>query len=206
MKFEIYNKLGVSFLVIKDVYTQNELQLIQEELNFLYYGGSFTRDKNRLVTAQLEDGSYLAERSGVWLDNFYRDRNTSIILRMNRKLFAEKEIVDQFVKLNPYHIPYSKCDFDSTLLQYYENSDYYKSHTDHACFSIVTWFFQEPKKFVGGNLRFTDLEIDIEIENNMSVIFPSFLYHEVDEVKMLEVKDNEPIGRFSMSQFLLFKY
>ena len=29
---------------------------------------------------------------------------------------------------------------------------------------------------------------------------------EVDEVKMLEVKDNTPIGRFSMSQFLIFKY
>ena len=205
MKFEIYNKLGVSFLVVKELYDQNELQLIQKELNFLYYSSSFTRDKARLVTAQLADGSYLAERSGVWLDNFYRDRNTSIILRINRKLFAEKEIVDQFVKLNPYHLSYSKCDIDTTLLQYYENSDYYKSHTDNACFSIVTWFFQEPKKFVGGNLRFTDLEIVIEIENNMSVIFPCFLYHEVDEVKMLEVEDNVPIGRFSMSQFLLFK-
>ncbi len=199
-----YTAQGVSFLVVKNLYTEEELFLIQKELEFLWCSLNFKRDKTYLGTAALSDGTLLAERQGLWLDYFYKDRDSSIILRLNRKPFRDAVIRETFAKLNPYHYHYLKLDADGTLMQYYENSDYYKSHTDHAVFSLVTWFYKEPKKFTGGNFRFTDLDINIEIENNMCIIFPSILWHEVEEVKMLEVDKFNPLGRFSMTQFVVY--
>ena len=201
-----YSKNGVSFLVVKNIYDAEELFLIQKELDFLWYGLSFSRDKKYLSTAILEDGTMLADRSGLWLDFFYKDRESSLILRLNRKPYRDNTIREAFSKLNPYHYHYLKLNADGTLLQYYEESDYYKPHSDLAVFSLVTWFCKEPKKFVGGNFKFTDLDITIEIENNMTVIFPSFLRHEVEEVKMLETDKFNPLGRFSMTQFFVYDY
>ena len=197
-------KQGVSFLVIKNLYSEDELFLIQKELEFLWSSLAFSRDIDYLNPAKLEDGSVLAKRSGVWLDFFYTKRESSSILRLNRKPFSDETIRDTFARLNPYHFHYLKLDYDNTLLQYYENSDYYKPHTDHAMFSLVTWFHKDPKKFIGGNFKFTDLDYTIEIENNMCVIFPSFLWHEVEEIKITETNKYEPYGRFSMTQFLVY--
>ena len=196
-------KQGISFLVIKNLYSSDELFLIQKELDFLWSSMAFSRDDLYLNTAKLE-GSLLAQRSGVWLDFYYANRGSSNILRLNRKPFVNEEIRDTFAKLNPYHFHYLKLDYDNTLLQYYENSDYYKSHTDHAVFSLVTWFHKDPKKFTGGNFKFTDLDYTIEIENNMCVIFPSFLWHEVEEIKITESSKYDAYGRFSMTQFLVY--
>ncbi len=195
---------GVSFLVIKNLYSKDELFLIQNELDFLWSSLAFTNDIKYLNVAKLDDGSVLGQRSGVWLDYFYSDRMSSSILRLNRKPFADEEIRNTFANLNPYHFHYLNLDYDNTLIQYYENSDYYKSHTDKAMFSLVTWFNKEPKRFAGGNFKFTDLDYTIEIENNMCVIFPSFLWHEVEEIKITETSKYEPNGRFSMTQFLVY--
>ena len=204
MDFQSYTYQGVSFLVIKNLYSKDELFLIQKELDYLWYSMSFNRNEDYLSVAKTDDGTVLGKRSGVWLDYFYSNRESSNILRLNRKPFANEEIRNIFANLNPYHYHYLKLDFDNTLLQYYENSDYYKPHTDHAVFSLVTWFFKEPKKFTGGKFKFTDMDFELEIENNMCVIFPSFLWHEVEEVKMIETNKHEPYGRFSMTQFVTY--
>ncbi len=204
MDFQSYTYQGVSFLVIKNLYTKDELFLIQKELDYLWYSMAFNRSEDYLSVAKTDDGTVLGKRSGVWLDYFYSNRESSNILRLNRKPFANEEIRNTFANLNPYHYHYLKLDFDNTLLQYYENSDYYKPHTDHAVFSLVTWFFKEPKKFIGGKFKFTDMNFELEIENNMCIIFPSFLWHEVEEVTVLEKNKHEPHGRFSMTQFVTY--
>ena len=204
MDFQSYTYQGVSFLVIKNLYTQDELFLIQKELDYLWYSMAFNRSEEYLNVAKLNDGTVLGKRGGVWLDYHYQDRGSSNILRLNRKPFSNEDISNTFANLNPYHYHYLKLDFDNTLLQYYENSDYYKPHTDHAVFTLVTWFFREPKNFTGGKFKFTDMNFELEIENNMCVIFPSFLWHEVEEVTMIEKNKYEPYGRFSMTQFLTY--
>ena len=204
MKFETF-KSDVSFLIVRDLYDSNELSLIKKELNFLHAARAFRRDTETLQGAlHGVTGEHLKKASGVWIDHVYSNRDTSVILKINRKLFNHQDIVKNFIDLNPYHLHYWKCNGDMTLLHYYENADYYKSHTDRAVFTAVTWFFEEPKKFKGGNFKFTDLNKTIEIENNMCVIFPSFLFHEVDEITMDNIDENIPNGRFSMTQFLVY--
>ena len=38
----------------------------------------------------------------------------------------------------------------------------------------------------------------------MCVIFPSFLWHEVEEIKITESSKYDAYGRFSMTQFLVY--
>ena len=87
------------------------------------------------------------------------------------------------------------------MISYYENNDYYKSHTDLALLTSLTWFFKQPKKFKGGNLTFTDYNVTIEVNANCTVIFPSCIKHEVSELTMKEEDLNNLNGRICMTQF-----
>jgi hypothetical protein len=60
--------------------------------------------------------------------------------------------------------------------------------------------------FSGGDLKFLDYDIDIELENNMVVIFPSCYLHQATDVKMDEsIEKFSGYGRYCMSQFLSYK-
>ena len=203
MKFEPVIDTKVPFLVIRDLYEPMELKMINLELEFLYRSGTLL--DNNTNSAVLPDGTQLKKGQGVFLDNVYTDRNTSIILQLNRKIYKNNDIYQAFTQLDSLRYSVFKiCNHDSTLLNYYENNDYYHSHVDEAMFSSITWFFKEPKQFTGGNLRFVDLNITINIENNMCVLFPSYLRHEVEEIK-LDGQVGENNGRYSLAQFTMYK-
>jgi predicted 2-oxoglutarate/Fe(II)-dependent dioxygenase YbiX len=110
----------------------------------------------------------------------------------------------QYSDLSDMHEHIFNCNFDSTLISYYENSGYYKSHKDTAVVTALTWFFKEPKMFEGGDLIFTKTEEEIKVSNNTVIIFPSHFAHEVTAIKM----DGEPFSgnvRYCMSQFISMK-
>lgn len=203
MKLIPHKIKDVAFLVIEDLYTPEELFYIKNELYFLWSSSIINCRDLGTATKKTDNENLeiLANRTGVWLDDVYMNREFSKILTYNRKVFGHEDIVKTFISLNPYHSYYKKLNFDQTLISYYENSSYYKPHADGFLFSIVTWIFDEPKNFTGGNFKFTDINYEIEIKNNMCVIFPSFLVHEVGEVKMLKEDENNPLGRFSITQF-----
>jgi hypothetical protein len=190
----------IPFLIVQDLYDEHELRMIKKEIDFIHSAGCLTANTGSAIDG---DGNILKKAKGIWLDNIYTDRNTSMILRLNRKPMHNKEIKQSFIDLNPYHNSYAWVNRDTSLLHYYENGGAYKSHHDETVFSCVTWFFNNPKKFKGGNLTFTDLNVTIEIEDNMCVIFPSILKHEVEEIKMQEDIDDEKNGRYSLAQFML---
>ena len=190
----------IPFLIIRDLYDEDELRMIKKEIDFIHSAGCFTENTG---SATDSSGNKLKKAKGIWLDTMYTDRNTSMILRLNRKPLHDVEIKQAFINLSPYHNSYAWINKDATLLHYYENEDLYKSHSDRTVFSCITWFFNRPKKFKGGNLTFTDLNVSIEIEDNMCVIFPSMLYHGVEEIKMQEDVGDEKNGRYSLAQFML---
>jgi hypothetical protein len=199
MKIES-SETKIPFLIIRDLYDEHELRMIKKEIDFIHSAGCFTTNTG---SATDSDGNKLKKAKGIWLDNIYTDRNTSIILRLNRKPMHDAKIKQAFINLNSYHNSYAWINRDTTLLHYYENEDAYKPHHDEAVYSCVTWFFNSSKKFKGGNLIFTDLNVTIEIEDNMCVIFPSILKHEVEEIKMQEGIGDEKNGRYSLAQFML---
>jgi hypothetical protein len=194
-------KKGVDVLIVDEMYTQDELNAMTIEMSFLtspyrLFG------PNKTGTAIDKNGVAKKKNVGVYLDDFYGDRESSDMLRINRKLFLP-QIVDAFAAIHPSYGLIKNSNSDKTLISYYEESDHYKPHTDVSVFSAVTWFFQEPRLFTGGDFVFTEHKLKVEVKNNRMVLFPGSYLHEVLPIKM--TNDCTPLsgqGRYSMTQFL----
>lgn len=186
------------YLKIENLYTEEELELIGDELIFLNHKSKL-EDPKSTGSARFS-GDVLKENRGLFLDDLYKRREISNILTVNRKIF-NKEYLEAYASLSFGYKSILECNSDITLISYYENGGYYKPHKDVFMHTILTWFFETPKMFEGGDLFFPEYNEKIEIQQNMTVIFPSFVLHSVEEVKMDENLDYG-LGRYCMSQFI----
>ena len=186
------------FLEIENMYDDEQLKLIWQELEFLNQSDKF-ESPEETGSAQ-KDGKTLKKNTGIFLDNLYKTRNISNILNVNKNLFAP-HILEEFSSLCFLYENIKHTNEDTTLISYYDNGGYYKPHQDNALYTAVTWFFKEPKKFNGGDFYFTDYNLKIEVKNNKTVLFPSIIYHSVDEISM-NVDFPPGYGRYVMVQFI----
>ncbi len=175
--------------IIYDFYNEDEQRLVWEELIFL----------NKLGKMHSPDitGDALASenKKSIFLDHLYTDRNCSNILTVNRKIFTIVNHLENIFISN--YLNYS--DYDETMITYYEDGAYYKSHYDRYVISSITTFWEEPKKFSGGDLIFTDFEYLPKMKNNTMIIFPSFIFHEVTPISLkYDIGNN---GRYTINQF-----
>jgi Rps23 Pro-64 3,4-dihydroxylase Tpa1-like proline 4-hydroxylase len=200
MKIEVF-ETPFPYIRIFDLYEENELKLIWEELEFILNDriisgpevtGSATDDEN----------NFLKKNKGIFLDELYSDRNTSNILTLNRKVFINLAHISNQSNFWLFKKSLISANWDTTLISYYENSDHYKKHSDISEFTCLTWFFKKPKKFSGGDLIFPDFNFKIEVEDNSFILFPSGIEHEVSEVKMNPENMGKKMGRVCMSQFM----
>jgi hypothetical protein len=189
------------FLQIENLYSEDELILLWKEFDFLTHPDKLESPENTGSALDEETKVPLKKNKGLFLDDLYSSRNISNILTITKQLFSPI-ILNAFSELSFGYENIKYTNRDATLLSYYENSEYYKSHRDEALYTAVTWFFKEPKSFSGGNFYFTDYGIKIEMQNNMAVIFPSFVKHAVDEIILEKNNDVTGHGRYSISQFL----
>jgi hypothetical protein len=189
------------FLQIENLYSEDELILLWKEFDFLTHPDKLESPENTGSALDEETKVPLKKNKGLFLDDLYSSRNISNILTITKQLFSPI-ILNAFSELSFGYENIKYTNRDATLLSYYENSEYYKSHRDEALYTAVTWFFKEPKSFSGGNFYFTDYGIKIEMQNNMAVIFPSFVKHAVDEIILEKNNDLTGHGRYSISQFL----
>lgn len=186
------------YLQIEDMYDQEELRYIWQELDFLTYSQKLKPPKE--TGSAEKNGKLLKNNFCLFLDDLYNDRNISNILTVNRKLFSERYL-SEFSNLNhAYNLIYH-TNFDATLISYYANGGYYEPHKDKAVYTALTWLYKEPKKFYGGDFNFDEYDIKIKIKNNMTIIFPSFVTHSVDEVFM-NSEEIDGMGRYCMTQFM----
>ena len=188
------------FILVDDTYDKFELALIWKELDFLIsadklHGGDGTG------TATDMQGNVLKSNKGIFLEHVYLSRDYSNILTANRKLFMDGILRPK----DSWFFSTQKYDYDSTLISYYEDGDYYRPHQDDVKVTACTWFWKEPKLFTGGNLFFPDYDIQIEIQNNSTILFPSHVRHAVENVKMDEKDKGKGHGRICMSQFINYE-
>lgn len=188
------------YLIVDDIYSEDELQLIWQELEFLTYSTKWKLPEET-ASAKL-NGRILKNNLGIFLDGndgIYADRKASNILSVNRKIL-DKEIIGSYGALSFGYQTAFMTNTDTTLISYYEDSHYYEKHKDHAIMTALTWFYKEPKAFFGGDLIFSDFDKHtVELKNNRTVLFPSFVFHEVEEICMPEHKPG--FGRYCMAQF-----
>ena len=183
------------------MYSDEELELISQELVFLNYDHKLESPKETGGAA--DDNIMLKQNKGLFLDNLYCKREISNILSINRKIF-NKKYLELYASLNFGYRTILECNHDSTLISYYENGGYYCPHKDGSIYTALTWFFKVPKLFEGGNLIFTEYNEVVEINHNMTIIFPSFVQHSVEKV-IMEEDLPRGFGRYCMSQFISFK-
>ena len=188
------------FLVIDNFYSKENLNLIWKELDFLI---DKVRPEDKVVAQR--DGKPLASVKRVYLDTLYNDRKTSNILEFFPSQLYNDEIRDTYVDLVPSGINFATSNYDSTQLSYYENKDGYKPHTDVFQHTALTWLFKEPKKFVGGDLVFTQSNTKVDCMYNRTVLFPSWYYHGVTQIKMNDEDLNKGFGRWAITHFINFK-
>jgi Rps23 Pro-64 3,4-dihydroxylase Tpa1-like proline 4-hydroxylase len=193
------------FLVIDDFYTENEQIDIWKELEFLTYDRKLMAPKETGTAHDLDTGEPLKQNSAIFLDGIYARRELSNILNINRKLFSP-QIVDEFVGMDNCFRYIDLTNYDSTLISYYEEKDYYKAHTDASILTYLYWCNKEPKKFEGGDLILPELDEGITYKNNRLVIFPSWRLHEVTPIKMIEeVEPNSGYGRYCITNFVYIR-
>ena len=192
------------YLIVDEIYDEIELGLIWQELDFLCHPGKWKSPEDTGTAVCNEKP--LKNNFGIFLDGkdgIYSDRKISNILTVNRKVLNQG-ILDNYAKLSFGYQSAFMTSEDTTLISYYEDSHYYKKHNDNAVFTALTWFYKEPKMFFGADLIFSAFnKHTVELKNNRAVLFPSFLFHEVEEICMPEHKSG--YGRYCMAQFFIIR-
>ena len=192
-------------MVVNNFYNQQELNLIWKELDF------YTAP-NKLVSAENYGGVVgYTNAKALILDDLYRNyesdekgvdyRNISNILTVNRKLF-ECGVLDTFANIHGCVSIANKTNHDITKVRYYHDGEYYDPHTDKSTmFLAFSFFYREPKKFVGGDLEFPKYDFKLPCTNNSMVIFPGWVEHGVRKVKIKDSDYYDGWGRYAITSF-----
>jgi hypothetical protein len=189
----------IPYLLVKDFFTSEELESIWEELTFLN-NPAIMLPPEKTAAAMDPEGRPLKNNSGLFLKDFYVNPLSSPLIRFSQKVFSG--YTREFSTLHPTNRNILSTRRSTYLLSYYEDSDYYAPHSDHAETTALFWLFREPKRFQGGDLKFDDTCEVIPVENNCMIMFPSWALHSVSEVKMDEEHRSKKLGRYCFTQFL----
>lgn len=148
----------------------------------------------------------------VYLDQVFRGSpDRSDILRVLKQRIWTEEC--KALWHDGYHIfdiiNYSTI--QEAVVSRYGDGDFYKKHRDtrrdHITYRLVTLVYyvnQVPEEFSGGELvLWHDQEsVRVEPKHNRAVVFPSFVFHEVEQTKM--AGDEWDQGRFSINYWIGF--
>jgi hypothetical protein len=186
-------------LIVKNMYNEEELELIWEELNFLTKPHKFII--NDLGTDEDSQGKSKSESKSIVLDYIYAEKSISNILVINRKLF-DGGYLNIFSQISPSCKSILYQNFDITKIRYYEDGIQYLPHVDIFNYTAITFFHKNPKTFIGGELYFPEYDYTFECNNNSMIIFPSCLLHASKTVSMKKTQDCLGFGKYSMMQFL----
>ena len=197
MKEYIPHKEPIPYLLVKDYFSEEDVNLMMQELQFLT-----SKDKLRYKPPlNMPDGT--KQNNQIGLDLIYYKRNISDILTILNKVYDDVKLINMLKDMSFFYKCWNTTNKDTTTVAYYEDTDYYKSHRDLSVISIMYWLWKEPKSFEGGDIELTDYNIKVPVERNQLMIMPSSTLHAVTSIKMLE--DNVEFsgnGRYCIFRFL----
>ena len=191
------------YVYLQNIFSETEMQLIYNELDFYQQSKSvfFQKNSNSTFGATNSEGVNLKNNGGFFMNSLWREIK-SPIGRFTCSLFR-----DEVFNHNDNHFFKNFAPkMQALLVSYYESKDYYKPHRDLTVASLVIWLWKEPKKFSGGEFNFTDFpNLKLKTANNCAVLFPGQYEHHVNPVKMTNgFSDNnlDGYGRYSFTLFL----
>lgn len=192
------------YKVWDNVYDERELQVIWEVLEKIQAEDLWDDDEALLSSYHEETKENKRKGKGYWLGGAgYQIREDPDIHRINdviAKIFrvytgdySLSGLWNEGILLTNWH---------QSILNYYEHTDKYSPHKDMCMFTALTWFYKEPRKFLGGELRLPQLGHTIELRSNRMIIIPGWLEHEVIPIGMSEEDMNKGLGRYSIATFM----
>ncbi len=184
-------------LVFHNFYTDEELELIWEELKF------YTKPNKLLDVEEYQGVVGYTKAKALQLDAVYRGKNRvlSNILEVSRKVF-DNQVMEPFSNLHDCCSSAEHSNYDITKVRYYHNGDYYKPHKDmYFDFLAFSYFYREPKRFEGGNLIFPKYDYEFNCEHNSLIIMPSWVEHGVSEVSINDSDYYDGYGRYAITHF-----
>ncbi len=206
MKIEYFTN-DFPYIIIDDVYTEKECEMILADYDRINEKGKLV-DASYTNAAKNYDSEYQKSgKAGFWGRDINKEDFTDPDIF--HKVFNEKIKTPLGVQLKTiaghpnWFFREHKYDKINVLLSYYENDDFYKEHCDVAFITCLTWHYQLPKKFEGGNFHFTKQKIEIESKYNRMLIFPSMIPHSVDKVILNEEDCQKRYGRYCFTHFIL---
>ena len=201
---KIHNKIKhCPYFIVDNWYTEEEEKRVWSELDFYSHTEHAKIEKaENTVVARDNDGISKSNAYRFHMWDYYTPKGQNISHIMNC-LYKQRSIEFHDIVKNalPQHYNnFIATDTDGTMISYYDKAKYYKSHSDTVQFTCLIWLYKQPKRFFGGNLKLIDGNATIECISNRMILFPSYLQHEVTEVKSKE--DIEfGYGRYCMTHF-----
>jgi len=190
------------FLVIDNWYDKETEKSIWSELDFLSTKNKQEqlRAENTIV-ARNEDGTSKSKAYRWYLESIYTEEGRTYSTIMQKTdLFRTPEFHEIIQHITPQCRSFLGSDFDTTIISYYENNDYYKAHYDKFQWTSLIWFYREPKKFKGGNLKFTEPNYEIKVKHTRLLMFPCYYLHEVLPIKTKKFEQMGN-GRYTITHF-----
>jgi len=199
---QIIHKLSEPFphLIVENMYNEEELKLIWEELTFLTKPNKLL-DPTGYGGASI-NGRALSTAKALILELAYSRKELSNILTLSRKLF-DGGYLSIFSKISPNCITARYMNNVVTKVRYYKNLDAYEPHRDMtSSYLICTYFNKEPKCFSGGQLYFPEYNYEFECKNNSMILMPTYILHGVKQVNLENDYYLSGNGRYCITQFL----
>jgi len=187
-------------LVMDNWYSPEEYDKALEECKFMT---PYLLEPEKSGTAKDKEGNPLKNNRAAFLSDVFSQFNTSFIGKSSINLY-HSNILEKLASEDNIYSYLFDCNAHDCLVSYYEEAAYYEAHSDSATITMLTWLYDIPKSFEGGDLILINKDNTtagvIECVPNRAVIFPSYMKHQVTEVKMKEVTDKNK-GRYTISQF-----
>lgn len=164
------------YLIVENTFSHDEMNLIWEELEFI--------NQPHKVNSILNESNPNFNCKKINLKEVFKALDCSSISNLY-KHFLSQDLYDQVSKLNFGYNLIALANYHDIIVNYYCDENFEKIHRDNCLFTCLTSLYKEPKKFSGGNIKFDMFNIKVELKNNSTLIFPSFVHTSINEVKMV---------------------
>ena len=187
------------YLIIDNWYTDSELIDVHKELDFLSTTHALNTQETK-GSAEL-NGKHLANMHRYMPGQLYSSATTPINKALKKVQSPEfhNKIESVFSESkSALGLNFSQTNNTHTVINYYENNESYSKHFDVFQYTMLIWLYKKPKSFKGGDLTFDSINKTIECKYNRMILFPSWYWHSVSEIKQLQ---KSSYGRWCITHF-----
>ena len=188
--------------LLENFYTEDEIDRIWKELKYLdsnTHGWVYPTNKRNATDKK---GNLLLQGARQFdFQTLYQNCNISVLDKSNIFTLGKK-IYKYHDFLYGKHDVYTNirdCSAQNTFVNYYYKDDAsYKLHNDISMYTLLSYFYEEPKNFTGGEFVVEDRKY--EIHNGFTIIIPGWLKHGSTPIKIID-KSRKQSGRYSIAHF-----